>query len=170
MSAATRTTPATPDMRRAGVALGALTVAVGLVVAVGFSQASSTRSQATPNAGSAPVAHDHGWSTAAGTGQELIVNGSTGFSLPAANTGQQLLINGSTGFSLPAAGTGQQLIIRGSNGGGLTYTGIPYPAPGSAPALIIRGPNGGGLTYTGIPYPAPGSTRSGGANGTRFAQ
>ena len=92
MSAATRTTPATPDMRRAGAALAALTVAVGLVVAVGFSQASSTRSQASPVAGSAPVAHDHGWSTAAGTGQELIITGSNGGSLRY------------TGIPYPAAG------------------------------------------------------------------
>ena len=122
MSAATRTTPATPDMRRAGAALGALTVAVGLVVAVGFSQASSTRSQANPVAGAAPVAHDHGWSTAASTGQELIIRGSNGGGLTY------------TGIPYPAPGNGQELVIRGSNGGGLTYTGIPYPAPGTTRA------------------------------------
>jgi hypothetical protein len=146
MSAATRTTPATPDMRRAGAALAALTVAVGLVVAVGFSQASSTKSQANPVAGSAPVVHDHGWSTAAGTGQELIINGSNGGSLrytgipyPAAGKGQELTINGSTGFSVPAAGTGQELIINGSTGGSLRYTGIPYPAAGSNRAGVVNG-------------------------------
>ena len=82
MSAATRTTPATPDMRRAGAALGVLALAAALVVAVGFSQVFSTRSQATPAAGSAPAAHDHGWSTwptsTSGSGQELIIRGSNG--------------------------------------------------------------------------------------------
>ena len=102
MSAATRTTPATPDMRRAGAALAALTVAVGLVVAVGFSQASSTKSQANPVAGSAPVVHDHGWSTAAGTGQELIINGSNGGSLRY------------TGIPYPAAGSNRAGVVNGT--------------------------------------------------------
>ena len=132
MSAATRTTPATPDMRRAGAALGVLTLAAALVVAVGFSQASSTRSQTTPAAGSAPAAHDHGWSSAgttgtSGNGQELIIRGSNGGGL------------NYTGIPYPAPGSGQELIIRGSNGGGLNYTGIPYPAPGSTRAGGVNG-------------------------------
>jgi hypothetical protein len=102
MSAATRTAPATPDMRRAGAALGALTLAVGLVVAVGISQASSTRSQANPVAGSAPVAHDHGWSTAAGTGQEPVINGSNGGSLRY------------TGIPYPAAGSNRAGGVNGT--------------------------------------------------------
>jgi hypothetical protein len=119
MSAATRTTPATPDLRRASAALGVLALAATLVVAVGFSQASSTKSQAAPVAAPAPAVHDHGWSTAgtSGSGQELIIRGSNGGGL------------NYTGIPYPAPGSGQELIIRGSNGGGLNYTGIPYPAP-----------------------------------------
>ncbi len=106
MSAATRTTPATPEMRRAGVALGALTLAVALVVAVGFSQASSTRSQATPVAGSAPVAHDHGWSIAGSSGTpgrpELIIRGSNGGGL------------NYTGIPYPAPGSGRAGGVNGT--------------------------------------------------------
>ncbi len=102
MSAATRTTPAAPDMRRAGAALGALTLAVAVVAAVAFSQASSTRSQATPAAGAAPAAHDHGWSTAAGNGQELIIRGSNGGGL------------NYTGIPYPAPGSGQDGVVNGT--------------------------------------------------------
>ncbi len=108
MSAATRTAPANPDMRRAGAALGALTLAAALVVAAAFSQASSTRPQANPVAGYAPVAHDHGWSSAsssgtlAGSGQELIIRGSNGGGL------------NYTGIPYPAAGA--------SRGGGVNGT------------------------------------------------
>ncbi len=126
MSAATRTAPASPDMRRAGAALGALTLAAALVIAAAFSQASSTKSQAAPAAGLAAGAHDHGWSTASSSDtlgrQELVVSGSKAGGLTY------------TGIPYPAAGSGQELVIRGTNGGGLKFTGIPNPAAGSSRA------------------------------------
>jgi hypothetical protein len=178
MSAATRTAPATQDMRRAGAALGALALAAALVVAAAFTQVSSTKSQAAPAAGSAATAHDNGWSSAsssgAGSGPQLIVRGANGGGLnytgipytprhaDVAVPGEFVLGPGNlapVGIAVPLPPD-----LTPMRGEFRLSPGLAQP-PGIAGTLqesmtqelIIRGSNGGGLTYTGIPYPAPGS-------------
>ncbi|OGO55767.1 MAG: hypothetical protein A2V85_02360 [Chloroflexi bacterium RBG_16_72_14] len=63
MSAASRPVQATPGMRQLGTALGAVILAIALVVLLAFGQSTATQPQAAPAAGAAPVTHDHGWST-----------------------------------------------------------------------------------------------------------
>jgi hypothetical protein len=175
MSAATSTAPATQDMRRTGVALGALTLAAALVVAAAFTQVSSTRSQAAPAAGSAATAHDHGWSTASAVGsRELTVRGSNGGGInytgipytprhaDPAVPGEFVLGPGNLApVGIAVALPPDLTPMRGEFRLGL---GLAQP-PGIAGTvqqsmtreLIVRGSNGGGINYTGIPYPAPGS-------------
>ena len=124
----------------------ALTVAVGLVVAVGFSQASSTRSQASPVAGvcagrsrprlehrgrHGPGAHHPAARTAA--------RSATRASRTRRPAGPGAHHQRLDRLSLPAAGKGQELIVNGSTGGSLRYTGIPYPAAGSNRAGVVNG-------------------------------
>ena len=113
MSAATpRTVSTAPDLRNLGIALGALILAVALVVAVTVARQASIPSE--PQAGaSVPTTHDHGWSTAAGGATGLVIAGSNGGGLQY------------TGIPY-ANGT---ITISGTYAGGLQYTGIPYPAP-----------------------------------------
>jgi hypothetical protein len=81
MSAATRSTQATPDMRQAFVAVGALTLAVAFAVAVAVSQPSITRPGTGAGAAAAPVVHDHGWSTAQAAPEALTSRGPGGGAL-----------------------------------------------------------------------------------------
>jgi hypothetical protein len=50
-------------MRQLGTALGAIILAIALVVVLAFGQPTATQPQTGPAAGAAPVTHDHGWST-----------------------------------------------------------------------------------------------------------
>jgi hypothetical protein len=102
-----RTASTAPDMRQVLVAVIGLILAVGLLVAVTISRqvtAGGSSSQAVP----ASVAHDHGWSAAAGS-RDLVVGGLR-----------------YTGIPYP---TGDRGLVVQSASGGLRYTGIPYPAP-----------------------------------------
>ena len=65
MSAALRTTQATPSMRPLGVAFGAIVVSVSIVGLLAFGQLASAKPKTVSTAGAAPVTHDHGWSSAA---------------------------------------------------------------------------------------------------------
>jgi len=67
-AAAPRTAQAAPEMRQLGYAIVALILALTLVVVVAFSRQTTTQFAGTPAAGSAPIAHDHGWSTAPAIG------------------------------------------------------------------------------------------------------
>jgi hypothetical protein len=106
---APRITQANPDMRPLGIALGALTLAVALLVTVTVSRLDTSASVAAP-AAAAPIVHDHGWieSTYA--------------------VGPQLTVNGFDKAHAVNAAQSNALIIETENGG-LNYTGIPYPAP-----------------------------------------
>ncbi len=118
MSAASRTIQGTQGTFRPAIAFGAVALAAGLVLLLAFSQLGATKSQTAPAAGTAPVLHDRGSSSA--------VSGSAA----AGGTGSTAtpIVNGSTGFVVNPRVNGG-IIVRGSNGGGILYTGIPYPAP-----------------------------------------
>ncbi len=76
MSAATpRTISNAPDLRQLLAAVGALILAVALLVAVTISQQSSF--EATSAVAPATVNHDHGWSSSAGS-QNLVVSTANG--------------------------------------------------------------------------------------------
>jgi hypothetical protein len=173
MSATTpRTISNAPDLRQLLAAVGALILAVALLVVVAFSRQASF--QASTSVAEPAVAFDHGWSTA-GT-QRVVsptVNGSTGFVV-----GRQAATAASTSLSYPAIAAMRNAGIPvpndatgfvGTQNGGILYTGIPYTAPVAGRELIVR-TESGGLRYTGIPYPAPATEVQGGSNGTRFAQ
>ncbi len=140
---APRTISNAPDVRQLGVAIGALILAVALVVAVTVSRQQAASTSTTPLAAPVPVLHDHGWSETAP------------LAAPAHDNGWS-----ATDVSAPG------LVIRGTNGGGILYTGIPAYAP----TFVVTGTNAGGIQYTGIPYPAPDSAPIGGGRGTRFAR
>ena len=65
MSAALRTTQATPSMRPLGAAFGGIVIATAIIGLLASSQLATTKPQTVAAAGAAPVAHDHGWSSAA---------------------------------------------------------------------------------------------------------
>jgi hypothetical protein len=65
MSAALRTTQATPSMRPLGVAFGAIVVSASIVGLLAVGQFATARPRTVSAAGAAPVTHDHGWSSAA---------------------------------------------------------------------------------------------------------
>jgi len=74
MSAATpRTISNAPDLRQLLAAVGALILAVALLVAVTISRQSSF--EATSAVAPATVNHDHGWSSSAGQGSSFSSGG-----------------------------------------------------------------------------------------------
>ena len=125
MSAATpRTISNAPDLRQLLVAVGALILAVALLVAVTLSR-QVTFQAAAPAADTATAAFDHGWSTAAA--QRTVspaVNSSTGFVVKP-STGGILYM----GIPYPAQPSTNQGLVVATQNGGILYTGIPYPAP-----------------------------------------
>lgn len=139
-AAAPRTAQATPDMRQLGVALGALTLAIALIVAVAFSQQSASLSTTLPAAGSAPVVHDRGWVNASYETAPVVHD--RGWVESSYET-------------VPA--------IRG-NGFDKAH------APAGSIQVINPVQSGGGTLYTGIPYVPTVRDASGGSNGTRFPQ
>jgi len=75
---APRTISNAPDARQLGVAVGALIIAVALVVGVTVSRQASSTSTA-PLAAPAPAVHDHGWSESAPLAAPgLVVRGTEG--------------------------------------------------------------------------------------------
>ena len=64
MSAALRTTQATPSMRPLGAAFGGIVIAVGDPRRAGLRPGGADHVQAVPAAGAAPVLNDRGWATA----------------------------------------------------------------------------------------------------------
>jgi hypothetical protein len=114
MSASTtRAISTAPDMRQLLVAIVGLMLAIALLVVVTVTRDASSQARTAP-AAPASVAHDHGWSTAAGA-QDLVVSSASG--------GIQY-----TGIPYP---TGDRGLVVSSASGGILYTGIPYPAPDS---------------------------------------
>ena len=78
MSAATpRTISNAPDLRQLLAAVGALILAVALLVAVTISRQASVGTTSAPAAVPASGAYDHGWSSAAGS-QDLVVSTGNG--------------------------------------------------------------------------------------------
>jgi len=157
MSASTpRTISNAPDLRQLLAAIGALVLAVALLVAV-------TISRQTSFEGSAPAAvntsaHDHGWSSASGA-QDLIVSTANG---GIRYTGIPYAVPGGveTGIRLAPA-VGEFRLAPGNQ----QPIGVVRPTTG----LVVATQNGG-ILYTGIPYPAPETGGTGGSNGTRFPQ
>jgi hypothetical protein len=111
-----RTNQASPDMRQVTIALGALTLAVAMLVGVTVVRQSSGQADAAPLAVTAPVVHDRGWSSAGSEPAVLKIRGTSGGSL--------------TYTGIPYAAPGE-LTVNGTGGGSLNYTGIPSAAPGS---------------------------------------
>jgi hypothetical protein len=152
MSAATpRTISNAPDLRQLLAAVGALILAVALLVAVTISQQSQT--QSAPAAVPATVNHDHGWSSSAGS-QDLVVRTANGgivyTGIPYAGPA-----------SVPAPTVGEFRLASDNQ----QPIGVVRPTTG----LVVATQNGG-ILYTGIPYPAPQTGGQGGSNGTRFPQ
>jgi len=65
MSATTRSIQATPSFGPLVAAFAAILVAMGLALALAYSQLGAFRTTTAPVSGSAQSMHDHGWSTAA---------------------------------------------------------------------------------------------------------
>ena len=65
MSATTRSIQATPSFGPLAAAFAAILVAMGLALALAYSQLGAFRTTTAPVSGSAQSMHDHGWSTAA---------------------------------------------------------------------------------------------------------
>jgi hypothetical protein len=128
-------------MRQLGVALGALILAVALLVAVAIGQQAASQSTTLPAAGSAPVVHDHGWIDA--TYQAPAVLHDHGW------------IDASYKATRPFIPRGQFDKAHASGG----------PVTLSYPAI-----EGGGTLFTGIPYVPTVRDAGSGSNGTRFAQ
>jgi hypothetical protein len=74
MSAALRTTQATPSMRPLGVAFGGIVIAAAIVGLLAFGQLATAKPQTISAAGAAPVTHDHGWSSAAAAVSAPVLN------------------------------------------------------------------------------------------------
>jgi hypothetical protein len=127
MSATTpRTISNAPDLRQLMAAVGALILAVALLVAVTLSR-QVTFQAAAPAAEPATVAFDHGWSTAAvQRTASPAVNSSTGFVVKP-STGGILYM----GIPYPAPASTTQGLLVATQNGGIRYMGIPYPAPGT---------------------------------------
>lgn len=68
MSAALRLVQTTPSMRPLGAAFGGVVAAAAIVGLLAFGQVTTATPQGVPAAVAAPVAHDHGWSSAAAAG------------------------------------------------------------------------------------------------------
>jgi hypothetical protein len=135
MSAASRTIQGTQGTFRPAIAFGAVALASGLVLLLAFSQLGATKSQAVPAAGTAPVGHDRGWSSApsirlAPAPGEFRLGPGNAQPLGVATPGSTVtpIVNGSTGFVVNPRVNGG-IVVRGTHGGGILYTGIPYPAP-----------------------------------------
>jgi hypothetical protein len=128
MTAATpRTANGTPDLRRLAVALGAITLAVALLVAVAF-----VRPAGSPSAATSGQAH------------ELVVNGTNGGGIRYTGIPYPARDGGRIRFTgIPYQAVHRNLVVNGTNGGGIRYTGIPYPssgpeAPGKMPGRVAR--------------------------------
>jgi len=179
MSAATpRTISNAPDLRQLLAAVGALILAVALLVAVTISRQSSFEASA-PAAVSASVAHDHGWSASSGS-QDLVVSTANGgiqytgipyvtFPRPIAPVATGIVSAPAVPYvTFPQA---KGLVVATQNGG-ILYTGIPYPAPGIVTTSIVPAPGEfrlapGNLQPVGV---VGATTGQGGSNGTRFPQ
>ena len=179
MSAATpRTISNAPDLRQLLAAVGALILAVALLVAVTISRQSSFEASA-PAAVSASVAHDHGWSASSGS-QDLVVSTANGgiqytgipyvtFPRPIAPVATGIVSAPAVPYvTFPQA---KGLVVATQNGG-ILYTGIPYAAPGSVTSGIVPAPGEfrlapGNLQPVGV---VGATTGQGGSNGTRFPQ
>jgi len=74
MSAALRTVQATPSMRPLGAAFGGIVVAAAILGLLAFGQLTATKPQTIPTAGGAPIAHDHGWSSAPAAGAAPVLH------------------------------------------------------------------------------------------------
>ena len=180
MSAATpRTISNAPDLRQLLAAVGALILAVALLVAVTISRQSSFEATSAPAAVPASVAHDHGWSTSAGS-QDLVVSNANGgiqytgipyVTFPRASAPVAPAIVSAPSVPYVTFPQTKGLVIATQNGG-ILYTGIPYPAPDSVTTGIVPAPGEfllapGNLQPVGV---GGATTGQGGSNGTRFPQ
>ena len=121
MTAATpRTASGAPDLRRVGVALGAMTLAVALLVTVAVVR---------PAGGST--------TTVTGEGRKLIVKGTNGGAIRYTGIPYAAPGNSRIRFTgVPYQAVRRGLVVKGTNGGGIRYTGIPYPVAQPAPKAL----------------------------------
>ena len=170
MSAATpRTISNAPDLRQLLVAVGALILAVALLVAVTISRQTSFETTSAPAAVPASVAHDHGWSASSGS-QDLVVSNANGgirsMGIPYVAPTTDSIVPGE--FRL-APGNLQPMGVERATTGIVPAQALPYVSLPQSGGLVVATENGG-ILYTGIPYPAPDTDGQGGSNGTRFPQ
>jgi hypothetical protein len=115
---ATRPAQAAPELRQLGIAVGALILAVALVVALAVTQRVAT--QSSSEAGFAPTTFDRGWSTDANAQAPAM-------SVPemaAARNEFRLGLGNSQPIGISGSVTDRGIVV-----GGLLYNGIPYAAP-----------------------------------------
>ena len=180
MSAATpRTISNAPDLRQLLAAVGALILAVALLVAVTISRQTSFEATSAPAAVPASVAHDHGWSLSTGA-QDLVVSSESGgiqytgipyVTFPQASAPVATGIVAAPAVPYVTFPQAKGLVVATQNGG-ILYTGIPYPAPGIVTTGIVPAPGEfrlapGNLQPVGV---VGATTGQGGSNGTRFPQ
>ena len=171
MSAASRTIQGTQGTFRPAVAFGAVALATGLALALAVGQLGATKSQAAPVAGTAPIQHDHGWSSAgsgsaaAGTapiGHDRGWSSAPSIRLAPAPGEFRLGLGNAQPLGVAIPGSAATPIVNGSTG----FVVNPRVNGG----IVIRGSHGGGILYTGIPYPAPVKAVTGGSNRLRLPQ
>jgi hypothetical protein len=138
MSATSRSITTAPDTRQVGAALLALVMLLAIGAVLAYGSLAAAKPQA-PGAVTAPVVHDHGWSTEAAAGAAPILHDRGWSTDPGAGaaTSERAAIDtgrhrpkspvGVTGDSGPAG-----LVVMGARGGAIRYTGIPYPAAATA--------------------------------------
>ena len=124
-AAAPRTASGAPDLRRVGVALGALTLAVALLVTVAV-----VRPAGGPT------------TTVTGQGRELIVKGTNGGAIRYTGIPYAAPGNSRIRFTgVPYQAVRRGLVVNGTNGGGIRYTGIPYPSSQDVPGRWTARPH-----------------------------
>jgi hypothetical protein len=116
MSAALRTTQATPSTRPLGVAFGAIVVAASIVGLLAVGQFATARPRTVSVAGAAPVTHDHGWSSAAAVSAPVL-NDRGWATAPSAAVSAPVL-NDRGWATAPSAATPSSVASGGSRPGG----------------------------------------------------
>jgi hypothetical protein len=116
MSAALRTTQATPSMRPLGAAFGGIVIAAAIVGALAFGQLTAAKSTTTSAAGAAPVTHDHGWSSAAGVTAPILNDRGWATAPSAAFTAP--ILNDRGWATAPSAASAPAAASGGSRSGG----------------------------------------------------
>ena len=179
MSAATpRTISNAPDLRQLLAAVGALILAVALLVAVTISRQTVVRGRPRPRF--PPRSPTTTAGAPAPASQDLVVSSANGgiqytgipyVTFPQASAPVATGIVAAPAVPYVTFPQAKGLVVATQNGG-ILYTGIPYPAPGIVTTGIVPAPGEfrlapGNLQPVGV---VGATTGQGGSNGTRFPQ